>query len=178
MAKVKVASDWLTGCAGCHMSLLDIDERIVQLAEAVEFTSTPITDLKKPHAVVVGLLEGCVANTTNLAVAKEMRDQCQILVAFGDCACLGGVPAMRNPLNCEEALRRAYVESESTVDGVVPDDEELACMLPRVKAVHEVVKVDVNLPGCPPSADAIFFALSELLAGRIPVIAGDNLRYD
>ena len=178
MAKVKIASEWLTGCAGCHMSLLDLDERLVRLAEAIEITSSPITDLKHTHDVVVGILEGCVANSANVDVAKQMRQNCQILVALGDCACLGGVPTMRNPLSCEEVLRRAYVETESTVDGAIPDDDELACLLSQVRLVHEVVKVDVSLPGCPPSADAIYFALSELLAGRIPVIAGDNLRYD
>jgi NAD-reducing hydrogenase small subunit len=178
MAKVKIATEWLQGCAGCHMSVLDIDERIVALTQAVEITSSPITDLKKPHQVDVGIVEGCVANTTNLEVLKEMREQCKILVALGDCACFGGIPSMRNTIDKEEALRRAYVESESTVDGVVPQHEDLASLLDGVKALNEVVKVDLNIPGCPPSADAIFYALSELVAGRMPVLAGENLRYD
>lgn len=178
MAKVKVATEWLQGCAGCHMSLLDIDERLVALTEAVEITSSPITDLKKPHAVDVGIVEGCVANTTNAEVLREMREQCKILIALGDCACFGGIPAMRNLASKEEALRRGYVETESTVDGAIPDDEELAVLFDEVKALNQVVKVDVHIPGCPPSADAIYYALSELLAGRMPVLTGDNLRYD
>lgn len=178
MAKVKIATEWLSGCAGCHMSVLDLDERLVALTELVEITSSPITDLKHPHAVDVGIVEGAVANTANVQVLKEMREQCKILIALGDCACFGGIPSMRNSLSKEECLRRAYVESDSTVDGVVPDDEELASLLDSVKPAHEIVKVDLHVPGCPPSADAIYYALSELLAGRTPVLAGENLRYD
>ncbi|MHB1004332.1 MAG: NADH-quinone oxidoreductase subunit B family protein [Chloroflexota bacterium] len=178
MAKVKIASDWLCGCAGCHMSLLDLDERLVALTEYIELASTPVTDLKRPHEVDVGILEGGIANTANVAVAKEMRAQCKVLISFGDCACFGGIPAMRNAMDKEECLRRGYIETESTVDGVIPDDPELATLLDKVQPVHEVAKVDFHLPGCPPPADAIYYALSELVAGRVPVLSGDNLRYD
>ena len=179
MGKVLVASDWLAGCAGCHMSLLDMDERLVGLLEVVQLWSTPITDLKHPpkEGVTVGILEGAVSNTTNLEVAKMMRERCQILVAIGDCAVFGGVPTMRNFGSMQEALCRAYCTSESTVDGKVPSSPELGKPIP-VQAVNQVVKVDVNLPGCPPSADAIYHVLSELVAGRIPELKGVNLRYD
>lgn len=179
MAKPKVASDWLAGCAGCHMSFLDIDERIVQLAELVDLRSTPITDLKTPDesGVDVGLLEGGVNNTTNEEVAHTMRKRCKTLVAFGDCAVFGGVPAMRNFFSIEDALRRAYVETESTDEnGLIPSDPEL-CRPTKVRAVHEVVPVDVWLPGCPPNADQIFYVLSELAQGRKPELKDDMLQW-
>jgi NAD-reducing hydrogenase small subunit len=179
MAKVKVATDWLAACAGCHMSLLDIDERIVKLLELVELTSCPITDLKVPpkDGVTVGILTGAVNNTYNVEVAERMRERCQILVGLGDCAVFGGIVTMRNLCGTEEALKRAYIETESTVDGKIPRHEELGVPI-TARGVGQVVKVDVHVPGCPPSADAIWYVLTELLAGRMPVLAGETLKYD
>jgi len=179
MTKVKVAMDWLAGCAGCEMSTLDMDERLVQLLDKIELTSTPITDLKHPpkNGVTVGILSGTVNNTANAEVAKEMRERCKILVALGDCAVFGGVMTMRNFFDMNEALKRAYVETESTVDGAIPNSEELAKPIKAVP-LGQVVKVDVHLPGCPPSADAIYHVLTELLEGRIPALTGDHLKYD
>jgi NAD-reducing hydrogenase small subunit len=179
MAKPKVSSDWLAGCAGCHMSLLDIDERIVQLAELVDLRSTPVTDLKTPDetGVDVGILEGGVNNTYNEEVAQRMRKRSKCLVALGDCAVFGGVPAMRNFFTIEESLRRAYVETESTDDsGKIPDDPEL-CVPTKVRSLEEVVPVDVFVPGCPPDADTIFYVLSELAQGRKPVLVDNKLSW-
>ncbi len=179
MSKPKVASDWLAGCAGCHMSLLDMDERIAQVLELADLRSSPITDLKEPDedGVDVGILEGGINNTTNEEVAKHMRSKCQILVALGDCAVFGGVPAMRNFFKLEDALRRAYVETESTDEsGMIPSDPELAKPT-TVRALSEVVKVDVHVPGCPPDADVIFHVLAELAQGRIPEIKDEKLHW-
>jgi NAD-reducing hydrogenase small subunit len=172
MSKIKIATDWLAGCAGCHMSFLDIDDRILQLMELVEFTSSPVTDLKHPpkEGVTVGILEGAICNTHNVEVARQMRERCQILIAIGDCATFGGVPAMRNLCGTKEALKRAYLETESNVGGLIPDSPELGIPLDEVVGVDKVVKVDLFIPGCPPSADALFYALSELLAGRTPIV--------
>ena len=116
MAKPKISSDWMCGCAGCHMSLLDMDERILQVVELADLRSTPITDLKEPDitGVDVGVLEGGINNSANAEVAHKMRKRCTTLVALGDCAVFGGVPAMRNFFTIEESLRRAYIETEST----------------------------------------------------------------
>jgi len=179
MAKPKVASDWLCGCAGCHMSLLDIDERIALVAELVDLRSTPITDLKEPDAsgVDVGILEGGVANTANEEVAHKFRKRAKLLVAFGDCAVFGGVPAMRNFVGAEAALQRAYVETESTDEsGKIPSDPELAQMT-KVRALQEVVPVDFFIPGCPPDPDTIFYVLSELGQGRTPKLDGSLLHW-
>lgn len=179
MAKPKVSTDWMAGCAGCHMSLLDMDERIAKIVELVDLRSTPITDLKVPDepGVDVGILEGGVNNTSNEEVAHRMRSRCKILVALGDCAVFGGVPAMRNFFTIEESLRRAYIETESTDDsGKIPSDPEL-CKPTKVRALQEVVPVDVFVPGCPPSADTIFYVLSELAQGRIPEVKDDKLSW-
>jgi len=181
MAKVKVATDWLDVCSGCHMSFLDIDEHLAELLKSVEITSSPITDLKHPpeEGVDVGILSGAVSNTHQEATTKEMRERSKILVAIGDCAVFGGICTMRNFFDTEEVLRCSYVETMSTdEEGAVPRSPELGKLFDRVKAVNEVVKVDVHLPGCPPPADSIWFVLTELLAGRIPLLVGDNLTYE
>jgi NAD-reducing hydrogenase small subunit len=181
MAKVKVATDWLDICSGCHMAILDIDERIVELLKYIEITSSPITDLKHPpkEGVTVGILSGAVSNTHQLEVAKEMRERCQILIGLGDCAVFGGICTMRNFFDKEEVLRTGYIETASTDEnGFVPSSPELAKLFDRVMALNEAVKVDVHIPGCPPPADAIWFALTELLAGRIPELKDENLTYE
>jgi len=162
------------------MSLLDIDERIIQVAELADLRSSPITDLKEPDAggVEVGVLEGGVANTANEEQAHKMRKACSLLVALGDCAVFGGVPAMRNFFTLDEALKRAYVEAESNdSECKIPDDPEL-CRQTKVRGVGEVVPVDLYVPGCPPDADTIFYVLSELAQGRRPELKGDKLQWN
>jgi NAD-reducing hydrogenase small subunit len=179
MNKPKIASDWICGCAGCHMSLLDMDERILHIVELADLRSTPITDLKEPDesGVDVGILEGGINNSANKEVAHKMRSRAKILVALGDCAVFGGVPAMRNFCGVEAALKRAYVEAESNEPGSqIPNDPELATMT-EARAVHEVVPVDFNVPGCPPDADTIFYVLAELAQGRKPELRDELLHW-
>lgn len=179
MGKPKVSTDWLAGCAGCHMSLLDMDERLASVLELAELRSSPITDLKAPDetGVDVGVLEGGINNSANEEVAIRMRKRCKTLVALGDCAVFGGVPAMRNFFTIEESLKRAYIETESTDEsGKIPQDPELAGPT-RVHALQDVVSVDVFVPGCPPDADTIFYVLAELAQGRTPELNGDKLHW-
>jgi NAD-reducing hydrogenase small subunit len=159
------------------MSLLDMDERLLDVLQHVELRATPITDLKHPDAegVTVGMLEGAVANSATEEVAKRMRARSKVLIALGDCAVFGGVPTLRNPMCPRAALQRAYVETESTGEGRIPDDPELATMLPEVKALDQVVPVDVYIPGCPPSADAIHSVLVKLLNGVKPQLPPEKL---
>ena len=160
------------------MSLLDIDERIVTLVQAATLTSTPITDLKQPSkdGVTVGILEGGVNNSANEEVAKMFRERSKVLIALGDCAVFGGVPTMRNTCGIQEALQRAYVETEHADQARLgqKQHEDIAVMQ-DTRALDQVVPVDIYLPGCPPSADAIWFVLTELLAGRMPDLKGKNL---
>jgi len=170
-SKPVVATCWLAGCAGCHMSFLDIDERIVELAKAVDFSMSPITDFKElPEVVDIALIEGAVANEHNLEVLKEFRERSKFLIALGDCAIFGNLPAMRNAFTVKECLEEAFLDTESTVNpsGKIPSGEDVPKLLPKVLPVPQVVKADYNLPGCPPDADAIWFLLTELLAGRVP----------
>ncbi len=164
--KPKVATVAFASCFGCHMSLLDIDDRILKLAELVEFDRSPINDIKELGECMVGIIEGGIANSENLEVLHEFREKCQILVVIGDCATTGGIPAMRNTVPIKECLQEAYVDGPSVVDGAIPNDPEIPIMLDKVYPVHEVVKVDYHLPGCPPSADAIWETLVFLLSGK------------
>ena len=179
MNKPKIASDWMCGCAGCHMSLLDMDERILQVVALADLRSTPITDLKEPDesGVDVGVLEGGINNSANEEVALKMRKRAKILVALGDCAVFGGVPALRNMCGTQEALQRAYVDIESNDEsGKIPNDPELAVMS-NVRALHEVVDVDLHVPGCPPDPDVIYYVLKELAEGRMPEMKDENLHW-
>ncbi len=167
MSKVKLATVWLDGCSGCHMSFLDIDERILELMEKVDLVYSPLVDAKSfPDQVDVTLVEGAVASEEDREKIKKIRAHSKILVSLGDCAVTANVPSMRNAFPLETVLARAYDENAS-MNRQVPS-QVVPKLLKRVGPVHEVVDVDVFVPGCPPSADAIFFVLTELLAGRKP----------
>jgi NAD-reducing hydrogenase small subunit len=181
MAKPKIATTSLAGCFGCHMSILDIDERILQLAELVEFDKSPIGDLKRfTGRCAVGLIEGGCCNQHNVEVLREFRQHCDVLVSLGDCAIMGGIPAMRNGIPLRECLDEAYKNGPTVHNpqGLVPNDIELPLLLDRVRPCHEVVKIDYHLPGCPPPADAIWAALTALLEGKAPNLPYKLLKYD
>lgn len=178
MEKVKIATSWLDVCGGCHMSLLDIDEAIIDIANAVEFTRSPITDVKEFPEVDVGIISGAIGNTEQEEEVKELREKCKILVVLGDCACFGGIPSMRNAFSRDEVLRRVYIETESTKEGKIPTSPEIPPLLEKALPVNAVVKVDCFVPGCPPRAEAIKYALTELLQGRIPVLPSEMMRFD
>lgn len=178
MAKVKVATVWLECCSGCHMSFLDIDEGLIDLFKLVEFTRSPITDIKEFSPVDVGIVEGSVGNTEEEETLKELRANCKILMAWGDCACFGGVCAMRNTFDKEDVLKRSYIEAESNYKGKIPCPPGVPALLDQVKPINQLVKVDCYVPGCPPEAKAIQYALTELLAGRIPVLPSEMMRFD
>ncbi|MCL1875936.1 MAG: NADP oxidoreductase [Synergistaceae bacterium] len=180
--KPKVATVWLESCAGCHMSFLDIDERIVNLLSQVELTASPVTDIKDIPEVTLGIIDGGIGNEEELHIAQELRKKCKILMVMGDCAVFGGINTMRNSLTPEQVLKGAYADgaTPTTVNpsGKLPG-EDIPKLLPQANAVDRYVNVDVYVPGCPPDADAIYYALSEILAGRIPVkIPADMTRYD
>ncbi len=167
MTKPTVATVWLDGCSGCHMSLLDMDERLLDLAAQIEIVYSPLVDHKDyPEHVNVALVEGAISSEEDLHKIKMIRERTDILVAFGDCAVAGNVPTMRNPFKVSEILDRGYIETAEITDG--PPTDIIPALLPYVRPVQEIVDVDVFLQGCPPSADVIYYLLTELVAGRIP----------
>jgi NAD-reducing hydrogenase small subunit len=164
MTKLKLATVWLDGCSGCHMSILDMDERLLEIAELVDIVYSPIVDTKTyPDEVDIALVEGAVASVDDEKKIRKIRAHTKMLVAMGDCAITGNVPSMRNPFGPEAILNRAYIENASAQPQipciVVPE------LLRIVRPIHEFVKVDVFLPGCPPSADTFHTALTALITG-------------
>jgi len=164
MSKLKLATVWLDGCSGCHMSFLDMDERLLELAELVDVVYSPIVDTKEfPDEVDIALVEGAVASVDDEKKIKKIRAHSRLLVAMGDCAITTNVPGMRNPIGPAPILERAYIENASIQAQipcvVVPE------LLKVVRPIHEFVKVDVYIPGCPPSADTFFTALTALVTG-------------
>ena len=177
--KLKVATCSLAGCFGCHMSLLDIDERLLDLLEVVSFDRSPIDDLKTiSQPVDLGLIEGGVCNAENVHVLQEFRRMCKVLVAVGECAITGGIPSMRNSLSLKECLEESYIKGVGVEFAHVPNDPELPLLLNRVRPLHHIVKIDYFLPGCPPSADAFWHFLTELIAGRDPSLPRELIRFD
>ena len=177
-SKPKVATCSLAGCFGCHMSFLDIDERIAQLAELVQFDRSPITDIKNCGPCDIGLIEGGLCNEENLEVLLEFRKNCKVLIAVGACAATGGIPSMRNNVPLAECMEEAYISGTGVVSPKIPNDPELPPLLDKVRPISEAVDIDYVLPGCPPSADAIWHCLSDLLAGREPRLDYQELRYE
>jgi NAD-reducing hydrogenase small subunit len=182
MTKIRFATVWLAGCSGCHMSFLDLDEFLFDVAEKVEVVYSPVaSDVKTyPEGVDVCLVEGAVANEDNLELALTVRERTGLVISFGDCAVTANVPGMRNLLDsghdsARAVLERGYVELADTgaqfphAPGIVPE------LLERVLPLHEVIPVDLFLPGCPPSAERIRSALAPLLEGGMPVMEGPDL---
>ncbi len=164
MSKLKLATVWLDGCSGCHMSFLDMDERLLELAEVVDVVYSPLVDTKEfPDEVDIALVEGAVASVDDEKKIRKIREHTKTLVAIGDCAITGNVPSMRNPIGPKAILNRAYIENASA-------QQQIPCvvvpkLLKVVRPIHEFVKVDVFLPGCPPSADTFHAALTALVNG-------------
>lgn len=168
MSKPRFATAWLDGCSGCHMSFLDMDERLIPLADKVDVVCAPMMDIKEfPENVDIALVEGAVSSEEDLHKIRKIRQRTKFLICFGDCGTTANVPSMRNPFGAEAVLRRAYLEN-ATSQPQLPQTQVLPRLLKNSRPIHEVVKVDLVIPGCPPSADTIYFAITELLEGRIP----------
>jgi len=176
--KLRVATTSLAGCFGCHMSFLDIDERLFLLLEHIEFDRSPLTDIKEVGVCDIGIIEGGLCNAENVEVLREFRKNCKTLIALGACAVNGGLPAQRNHLSLPVILNEVYHTGVGLANGLIPNDPELPLPLNKVHPIHEVVQVDYFIPGCPPSGDAIWKVLTDLLAGREPELGHGLLHYD
>ena len=181
MSKPRIATTSLAGCFGCHMSILDIDDRILKLIELVDFDKSPIDDIKEfTGRCAVGIVEGGCANEENVRVLRDFRRHCDVLISCGECATMGGLPAMRNTVPLRECLEEAYLKGPTVHNpsGRIPSDREIPLLLNRVVPCHEVVRIDYHLPGCPPQADTIWQALTALLTGKPVELAYGLIKYD
>lgn len=167
MKKVKIATIWLDGCSGCHMSILDMDEAIAAVARKADIVYGPLVDAQTfPEGVDVTLVEGAVSSQEDLEKIRLVRQRSRIVVALGDCATTSNVPAMRNPVPVRKILERVYIEGADEQPRI--PEEGVPKLLKHAIPIHEVVKVDLHVPGCPPPAAAIFTVISELMEGRMP----------
>ncbi len=176
--KLRVATTSLAGCFGCHMSLLDVDLGLLELARRVEFDRSPLTDIKRCGPCDVGLVEGGVCNAENVHVLREFRRNCRTLIAVGACAITGGVPALRNHLDLWDCFQEVYQYEPGTAGKTIPNDPELPLPFDQVRPIYEVVRVDGYLPGCPPPPEAFAQVFADLLAGRAPKLLPAQIRYD
>ena len=174
--KVRLATVWLGGCSGCHMSFLDLDERLIDLAAAVDLVYSPIADVKTfPEDVDVVLVEGAVANVDHLELAEQLRERSKIVVSFGDCAVTGNVTSLRNKIPVDDLLTKVYHEGPGAVPRGGETDKVVPALIPHVLPLHQVIPVDAFIPGCPPDPERIWTAVSALLAGE-PVVLEDRMR--
>jgi NAD-reducing hydrogenase small subunit len=179
MERLRLATVWLGGCSGCHMSFLDLDEWLIELAKLADIVFTPLADIKEfPENVDATLVEGAVANEDNFHFIQLVRARSHVLVSFGDCAVTGNVTALRNPLGSAlSVLQRGYVEL-ADVHPQIPSERGLVPrLLERVLPVHQVVAVDYFIPGCPPPAERIRSVLESLVQGKPPHLEGRDLKF-
>ncbi|HZV05286.1 MAG TPA: hypothetical protein VE999_09410 [Gemmataceae bacterium] len=179
MERLRLATVWLGGCSGCHMSFLDLDEWLIELTKMADIVFTPFADVKIfPESVDVTLVEGAVANEDNFHFIQLVRERSRVLVAFGDCAVTGNVTALRNPLGSAlPILQRGYVELADAQPQIPNEREILPRLLERVLPVHKVVAVDFFMPGCPPPAERIRAVLEAVLHGKPPHLEGRDIRF-
>ncbi len=181
-AKIQLAMISLSGCWGCNLSLLDMDEKILGLLEHVNINRSSFTDIKEiPVQSAIGFIEGGIASEENIETLEHFRENCDILISVGACAIWGGVPGMRNVETLESCVREAYIDSPTRPldqPPTIPYHPDIPRITEKVYPLHEVVKVDYFIPGCPPDGLTILKVLDDLVHGRPFSIPAEINRYD
>jgi NAD-reducing hydrogenase small subunit len=179
MNRLKLATVWLGGCSGCHMSFLDLDEFLIDLAGKVDIVFSPFIDAKAyPEGVDVVLVEGAIANAEHLPLVRRVRERTRTLISFGDCAVTGNVTALRNRLGSAlPVLTRVYKENGDLCAAIPTEAGILPSLLDRVTPLHAVVTVDFYIPGCPPPAARIRAVLEQLIAGEPLHLGGREIKF-
>ena len=165
MRKLRLATVWLDGCSGCHMSLLDLDAALIPILRKVDIVYGPLVDAQEfPEDVDVTLVEGAVSSQADADHIQEIRQRTKTLVSLGDCAVTGNVAALRNSVKVGKLLQRIYVEG---ADGnkCVPGDG-LPPLLKLARPAQDFVKIEYSIPGCPPPSKTIAALLTSLVDGR------------
>ena len=175
MSKLRLATAWLGGCSGCHMSFLDLGEQLIELSDSLELVYGPLVDAKQfPEAVDLTLIEGAVANFENLELLQQIRKRSKLLISFGDCAITGNVTSLRNFFSVDNLLTAVYYAGPGSLPRSGEDGDVLPELLPRVLPLHQVVEVDAYIPGCPPDPERILAAITAVMQGKPVELAEDQ----
>lgn len=176
--KIRLATAWLGGCSGCHMSFLDLDERLIDLMQQAELVYSPIADIKEfPQDVDVTLVEGAVANVDHLELAHQIRARSKVVVSFGDCAVTGNVTSLRNRLGVDDLLTAVYHNGPGQAPRGNDSDHVMPALLPKVLPLHQVIEVDAYITGCPPDPERIWQSVLALLKGETPDLSPEMRRF-
>jgi NAD-reducing hydrogenase small subunit len=176
--KIRLATVWLGGCSGCHMSFLDMDEKLIDLADQIELVYSPVADIKVyPENVDVVFIEGALCNTENLELLLQIRERSKIVISFGDCAVTGNTPQLRNRMNIDDIVTNVYRSGPGDIPHGPDAIDFVPALLPRVHPLHDAVHIDFFLPGCPPDPDRIFKTAAAFLAGKQPDLPADAITF-
>ncbi len=180
MPRLKFSTVWCEGCAGCHMSLIDLDERILNILEKIELIFSPITDFKNYafEETDLGIIEGAVGNEEQVEIVRHLRRKSQIILALGDCAVFGGINSLRNATRVTDLMNCSYINWSDAANPLLPIHPELPKLLPNILPIQAFISVDCFIPGCPPSPQTIEFGLNEIISGRLPVLRSEWIHYD
>jgi F420-non-reducing hydrogenase small subunit len=177
--KAKIGTMWLGGCSGCHLSIADIHEALLDVLGLADFEFSPVLmDVKYDEVpdLDVIIIEGGIRNEENRELAEMLREKAGLVIAYGTCAVYGGIPGLGNLSTKDELIEEAYINTPSTInpEGVLPS-EDVPHLESRVRPLAEAIDVDLALPGCPPRSDVVAEVVLALLKGEPIEIPTTNL---
>jgi F420-non-reducing hydrogenase small subunit len=174
MAKARVAVEWLSGCSGCELGIVDLHEKLLDILAEIELVRFPILmDTKEYVKADVGIVTGSIRTDHDVHAAHAMREACATIIAFGTCPVYGGPHSSACAHGVDELLAGAFRDNPSTTTSLVPD--QVPRLLEGNRPLDSEIEVDLYIPGCPPHAAHIFEGLLALLRGREPKIGRTNV---